>query len=130
MATIERRVTQAGTLVYRAKIRRKGLPSRSATFADVPAARRWARETEAALLAERALPPAQRRTLGEAIARYEQEVLPRKSPASQTMQTLQLRWWATRVGDRPLADLTPALVTTYREQLTRGDGGAPARRRR
>jgi integrase len=41
------------------------------------------------------------------------------------MQTLQLCWWRDQLGDRPLAALTPAVVTTWRETLARGDHGTP-----
>src|SRR5262245_15231948 len=111
MATIEARTTRTGIRVYRVKIRRQGLSARSATFPDRKAATVWAQRTEAALLAHRALPPAHRHTLAQAIDRYLREVLPHKSRASQTMQTLQLLWWRGRLGDHPLAALTPALVT-------------------
>ena len=81
MATIERRTTTAGTPVYRVRIRRRGLPTRSATFADLQTARQWARATEAVVLTARGLPPAQRHTLAAAIAlRFSEEAEATPSP--------------------------------------------------
>lgn len=125
MASIETRMTQTGTAVYRVKIRRKGLPLRSATFADVHTATQWAQTMETQLLAARDLPPGRRYTLAQAIDRYQRDILPQKSRSSQVMQTLQLRWWHDQVGAKPLAEITPALVTAYREHLIRTEADRP-----
>ena len=39
-----------------------------------------------------------------------------------TMQTQQLHWWHRQLGQRLLADVTPALIVEYREKLAQGDG--------
>jgi hypothetical protein len=99
MASIEALTTRTGTRVYRIKIRRRGLPPAPPPFRTATP-RRLGRSTQKPqhLLAHRALPPAHRHTLAETIDRYVQEVLPHKSYASETMQTLQLLWWRKQVG--------------------------------
>ena len=111
MATIEQRTGQDGAIVYRVKVRRKGYPTQTATFARRTDARTWAQVTEAAMLEGRhfTTTEAKRRTLSEAIARYLRDVLPQKSPSSIYMQTLQLRWWQVHIGHHILADVSPAL---------------------
>jgi hypothetical protein len=55
------------------------------------------------------------------VERYQQEVLPQKSSSSIYMQTLQLQWWKSHLGDLPLANMTPALLADYRDRLARGE---------
>jgi hypothetical protein len=50
MATIERRTSKDGHLVYRAKVRRKGHPPQTATFTKRSDALKWIQITEAAIL--------------------------------------------------------------------------------
>src|SRR6266699_2358183 len=112
MATIEQRTGKDGQLVYRVKVRRKGAPPLTATFHRLTDARKWAQVTEGAVLEGRHFKTAEakRRTLAELIDRYLHEVLPRKSPSSIYMQTLQLNWWKAQLGHRALADITPAIL--------------------
>src|SRR6266446_6514150 len=42
MATIERRTSKEGYLVYRVKVRRRGAPRQTATFSKLSEARKWA----------------------------------------------------------------------------------------
>jgi integrase len=123
MATIEER-NKGGKTVYRVKIRRKGYPTQSETFLRLTDARKWAQMTEVAIEEGRHFKTneAKRHTLGEAIDRYLRDVLPHKSPSSIYMQTLQLGWWKTQVGELVLADVTPALIAAYRDRLAQGDG--------
>jgi hypothetical protein len=66
MATIEKRDTGEG-ITYRAKIRIKGHPAQSATFARLTDARRWAQSTDAAIRERRYFKTkeSQRRTLAD-----------------------------------------------------------------
>jgi len=50
MATIERRTSKEGHLVYRVKVRRRGAPLQTATFSKLSEARKWAQVTEGAVL--------------------------------------------------------------------------------
>jgi hypothetical protein len=49
MAVIEKRETKNGKEQYRVKIRLKGFPPQTATFARSADAKRWAQQTEAAI---------------------------------------------------------------------------------
>ena len=56
MATIERRTSKNGQLVYRVKVRRRGSLPQTATFAKLSDARKWAQVTEGAALEGRHFP--------------------------------------------------------------------------
>ncbi len=122
MATIEER-KKGGKTVYRVKIRRKGYPTQSETFTRLTDARKWAQITEVAIEEGRHFKTteAKRHTIGGLIDRYLRDILPHKSTSSIYMQTLQLRWWKTHLGDCVLADITPALIAEYRDKLAQGD---------
>jgi integrase len=124
LATIERRLTNDGTIAFRVKVRRKGTPTQTATFTRLTDARKWAQVTEGSVLAGRHFTTAEakRRTVTDLVERYVQDILPHKSPSSIYMQTLQLKWWASQLGQRVLTDITPALIAEYREKLARGEG--------
>ncbi len=107
MATIEKRVGEAGAVAYRAKIRIKGSPSETATFTRLTDAKRWVQQTEAAIREGRHFKTSEskRRTLAELIDRYVIDVLPLK-PKSQRDQQRQLLWWKQELGAYSLADIT------------------------
>ena len=67
MATIERRTSKEGHIVYRVKVRRRGTPLQTATFSKISDARKWAQMTEGAVLEGRHFKPveAKRHTLGD-----------------------------------------------------------------
>ena len=117
MATIERR---NGT--YRVKVRRKGAPPLTATFAHLAEAKKWAQMTEGAVLEGRHFQAseAKKHTLTDVITRYMREVLPHKRPATIPDQIRQLHWWQAHLGHYLLADVTPALVVEHRNILTQG----------
>jgi hypothetical protein len=92
MATIERRTTGDGRTTYRVKVRLKGHPPDTATFARLTHARKWAQHTEAAIREGRHFrtTEAKRHTLAELVDRYCQDVLPNKARAERD-QRRQLR---------------------------------------
>ena len=57
------------------------------------------------------------RTLGDLLAAYQRDVLPRKSARTQYQEGLLYRWFATELGSIPLADLTPLVLRTWRDSL-------------
>lgn len=81
MATFQQR--EGGR--WQAKVRRRGYPDQSKTFAKKTDAEAWARRVESEL--ERGIwrdtAEAERTTLAEALERYEKEVTPRKKGAAQ-----------------------------------------------
>ena len=118
MATIEARRTTDGAPSYRVKIRLRGRPTETASFARLTDARRWAQSTEAAIREGRYFhhSQAKRHSLREAIDRYKLEVLPNK-PASARSQSSQLNWWCAELGGYYLADITPAQIGKLRDKL-------------
>ena len=121
MATIERRTSKEGHIVYRVKVRRRGTPLQTATFSKISDARKWAQMTEGAVLEGRHFKPveAKRHTLGELIERYSRDVLPHKGDSITYHRRGQLRWWQAQLGHYLLADLTPAHIAEHRDLLSR-----------
>lgn len=119
MANIEKRVSREGDTSYRVKVRLKGHPAQSATFARLTDARKWAQDTESAIRNGRHFKTteAKRHTLADMIDRYLREVLPSK-PKSLVNQKQQLEWWKDKLGVYLLADITPALIAQYRDKIT------------
>lgn len=120
MANIEKRTAPDGKVSYRVKIRIKGFPTQTATFARLTDAKDWAKITEGAIKDRRYFKntESKKRTLKELIDRYIEDVLPNK-PKSQAKQTSQLNWWKESIGDYYLVDITPPLIAEYRDKLAR-----------
>jgi len=119
MATITKRTDSTGATSYRVEIRLKGSPRQSETFTRLTDARKWAQATEAAIREGRhfGTVEAKRHTVADLIDRYTRDVLPGKKPATRVAQTPQFAWWRERIGDRTLADCTPALIAECRDAL-------------
>jgi len=119
MAYIQERRTKDGETHYRVQVRLKGHPTETATFRRKTDAKTWATVTEAAIRERRHFPKTERRTVGEAVARYIDEVVP--GPGDRTHPAPRiLRWWAERVGSLSLADLSPAVIAQLRSELAAG----------
>ena len=120
MATIEKRETQDGKTSYRVKVRLKGYPVQTATFTRLTDAKKWVQDTESAIREGRHFKTteAKRHTLGELVDRYTRDVLPAKQDGDK--QAAQLAWWKEQLGAYSLADITPALLAEYRDQLAGG----------
>lgn len=110
MAAIEKRTTSDGTTSYRVKVRLRGHPVESATFASLTKAKQWATQTEAAIREGRHFQTAEakRHTLADAIERYERENLPGMKSA-QHRRTYNA-FWVGKLGAYTLADITPAAI--------------------
>lgn len=98
MAVIEKRAGR-----WRALVRLKGHPSASRTFNGRKAAEEWARATEDALRAGKAL-PGESPTLSELVDRYVKEMA-RFKPVTATKRG-NLRRWEESLGQREVATLT------------------------
>src|SRR5262245_13942454 len=130
MAAIDKRLSWHGKTVYQARVRRKGQHPQVAQFPKLADARRWGEQTEAAIREGRYFPKveAQRHTVKDMIERYQHEVLPHKRRSIIPTQKLQLQWWQQEIGDYTLADITPALLVTYRNTLADGRANATVNR--
>jgi integrase len=120
MANIEKRITEDGNASYRVKIRIKGFPTQTATFARLTDAKDWAKITEGAIKDRRYFKntESKKRTLGELIDKYIEDVLPNK-PKSEDKQKSQLNWWKKELGEYFLVDITPALIVEHRDKLAK-----------
>ncbi len=117
MANIEKRTNSKGTS-YRVKVRLKGFPLQTATFERITDAKKWAQDTESAIRDGRYFKTSQakKHTAGELIDRYIINILPHK-PKSVPAQKKQLEWWKQKIGAYALADVTPSLITEWRDKL-------------
>ncbi|MCK4870028.1 MAG: site-specific integrase [Gammaproteobacteria bacterium] len=118
MATIQERKARDGSVTIRVLVRLKGYPVQSASFKRKTDAKRWAAQTESAILEGRHFKTSQakRHTLDELITRYIKNVLPSK-PKSAAKQLSQLMWWKEQIGAYTLADITPAKLAECRDKL-------------
>lgn len=117
MRGIQKRPTKEGKDHYRVQIRIKGHPVIRKTFDSLTKAKLWKQRTECEIRDGKYFKKAeaQKHTLGEAISRYEREVLPNKPRAKQGQQ---IRWWKENLGSYLLSDITPALIASYRDKLS------------
>ena len=133
MASIEKRITDAGETSYRVKIRLKGYPTQTATFKRLTDAKKWVQHTESAIREGRHFKTseAKKHTLADLVDKYINDVLPRKSLKFKNNQTTQLNWFKTDIGAYTLADITPAVIAQCRDKLltepnSRGKARTPA----
>lgn len=118
MATIEERTGLDGAKSWRVKIRIKGLPPTTETFARKTDAKLWAQKTETAMREGKHFPERKRqaKTLAELIDRYIAEALPGKKSAESS--EILLKWWRAEHGHRSIADLTPEALAEIRNTLS------------
>ena len=121
MASIRAKLRPDGTTYYQAQVRIKGHPPQSASFERRTGARRWAELTEAAIRQRRYLKDfeAQRHTVAEMIDRFIAEVLPNR-PKQRRDLTSHLAWWKSEIGAHRLSALTPSVLSTARDKLSKG----------
>jgi integrase len=119
MASIRERIDATGKKSYHVQIRIQGFPPQTKTFDSKTIAKQWAAHVESELRAGRYLPriEAQRHTVRELLEKYRDEVLIPRKPQRVRDQGPQLQWWIDKLGSYSLADLTPALIGKYRDDL-------------
>ena len=117
MAYIEKRTSRSGKTSYRVQIRVKGRQPETASFDRLTDAKRWATQTEAAIREGRYFQAAagKGKTLTDAIDRYSRDILP--SLKDQAHRATHLAWWRDKLGKIAIKDITPALITEYRDEL-------------
>ncbi len=118
MATIEKRLGNDGLVSYRVKVRLKGHPVESATFQRLTDAKHWVQNTEAAIREGRHFKSAKSKkyTLSQLIDRYVKEILD-LSGRDTYNQRLYLKYWRQELGEYVIADVTPSLISGYRNRL-------------
>lgn len=117
MATIEKRTSKDGKTSYRVKIRLQGRQPETASFKRLTDAKKWATQTEAAIREGRYFHSVagKGKTLADAIDRYTRDILP--SLKDQKHRSVHLKWWKAKGGAIAIKDLTPALLTEWRDDL-------------
>ena len=132
MASFQKRVSENGEVVYRARVRLKGHPTRTATFPRLSEARKWATATEAAIREGRYFPSSPvgltRHTVAELLNRYHAEIMPHKRASTIQSEQYRLYWWRKRLGSLAIGDITPAIVAEHRDKLLRGRSGSTVNR--
>ncbi len=120
MANIEKRTGKDGKTSYRVKVRMKGHKSQSATFDRLTDGKKWASDIESDIRHGRHFKTveAKKHTVKDMIDRYIKDVLPGK-PKNARNQQLQLEWWKNQIGEKNLADVTPALLVEQRDKLAK-----------
>lgn len=118
MATVRERVKANGIRVFHVQVRVKGFPTRTASLRTKRDAERWAKTVEAEMIEGRHFrnSDSRRRTMAEAIDRYFLEEVPKKRDGN--MHKSILPWWRNKIGERKLADITPALLVELRSVLS------------
>lgn len=121
MASINKHTTDNGNVSYRVRVRLKGYPLQTASFDRLTDARKWAASTETAIREGRHFKTAEakKHTLADLIERYINDVLPTKTKKLSTDQSNQLKWWNNKIGSHLLADVTPALIVEFRDELSK-----------
>jgi integrase len=121
MASIEKRILKNGKASYRAVVRLRGFPTECATFEKQGDARHWAQTVEADMRAARygSGTVARKYTAPQMIQRYMDSVLESKTTNTRYVeqQRKQLTWWAARLKDYRLSNLTPYLFNDCKEEL-------------
>lgn len=103
---------------WQAAVRRKGVPPRSKSFEKRAEAERWARELEGQIDRRGFMPDtriAEQTTLGELLARYIEEVSPRKRSATSEITRVKAIM-RRRIAQYSLAMLSSADLATYRDE--------------
>lgn len=113
MATIVK--TESGT--WKALVRKTGWPTTSKTFRTKRDAEDWSRRTEdemvRGLFIKRT--PSEKMSIKEALERYEREVIPTKSLATQGREQSRLKLLKNEFGNYSLAALTADIVAEFRD---------------
>jgi integrase len=114
MATFRQRTTDSGQRRWQAIVRRHGAPDSVATFSTKRAAERWAAITEGKIAEHRHLLglEAERHTVNDLLNRFTPEL----NAERRKFIAGQIKWWREAIGDKPLSEVTPALL---RQQLDR-----------
>lgn len=119
MASIRKSKTKEGQTKFYVQIRLKGHLPQTANFDRLADAKKWIQETESAIRNNRYFKTSESRkhTFGELVDRYISSILPEKKTA--VGQEAQLLWWKEQFGEKVLADITPALISEYKDKLLR-----------
>ncbi len=122
MGSITPRQDLKGKTTYQVKVRVRGFPTKTATFARITDARRWEQKTEVAIKEGRYFDTEKKVDIlfRDAVDRYINEILIHKKPSTYKDQLQQLKYWRDKFGKYNLSDITPSLVTEHKNKLAQG----------
>lgn len=122
MATIQKRTTAEGDASFHVRVRLRGHPTQTCTFARLTDAREWAQQTETAIRDGRYFKTAEakKHTVAEMIDRYLKTIQQRKPKRYAGVQSY-LGWWKEQIGPYLLSDVTRALIIEKRDILVQGN---------
>lgn len=129
MGTIAKRIGSNGNARYSARVRRRGFPDKSRTFLTRADAQRWIAETEGAM--SRACfvdtTVARKMTLGEAFARYAEQVTPTKRGAD--IEAIRLAAMTRDpIAQYSLANITSQVLANWRDRRLLAVSGSTVNR--
>jgi hypothetical protein len=118
---IDKRIHKNGTVSYRARVRIKGHPVLSQSFASKTLAMKWKRDTESAVEQGKYeyAKLGSKNTLAELTDRYIDKILPSKPKNARNVRQ-HLLWWKQELGDYFLSDIKPNLIAQKRDELLSG----------
>ena len=119
MANIMERLTADNKVMYTARVRIKGNPQQTSTFARKTDAKLWIQKTEALIREGKyfSQAKAKKHTFADLADRYINTILKTKSPKVQVQYRQQLDKWCSMIGDLSLADISTAVISQCREKL-------------
>ena len=119
MANIMERLTADNKVMYTARVRIKGNPQQTATFARKTDARLWAHKTEALIREGKyfSMAESKKHKFSDLTKRYISTHILNKSPKVQVQYRQQLDKWCSMIGDLSLADISTAVISQCREKL-------------
>jgi integrase len=115
---IDERINSDGSVSYRARVRVKGHAPITKTFSSLTLAKKWKKTTEVEIEKGRYFDKheAQKHTMGEAIDRYIQTVLPKKPKNARNVKQ-HLLWWKKHLKPLTLDAVKPSLIAEKRDLL-------------
>ena len=118
MGSIRKYIGKKGRVSYHAEVRLKNSPVQRQVFRTATQAQEWINRAEIAIKDGccQQTNESRRKTLGDAIDRFIQQVLSRH-PKRQKKQTQLLTWWKEQLGRALLKDVQPSLIAQARDQL-------------
>lgn len=119
MANIQKRERKNGP-IFRVQVRIKGFPVQTKSFKRLTDAKMWAQQTEASIRKgefQNVIKTAGKKTLGDVIARYRKEVLPRKSEGTQRAESTHLDFWEAAFGVYALSNIEAEKISEKMTEL-------------
>ncbi|MCM1338571.1 MAG: site-specific integrase [Muribaculaceae bacterium] len=131
MATIRKLTKKNGKDTYHVEIRIKGYDPMRATFDRITDAKIWANKYESDMKLGKKIKKAEctKHTLTELIDRYIEYELPQRK-SDQKKFKMQLEWWKDKIGNYLLSDITPSLLSKYKDILANEPSKKPQKGRK